>query len=38
MSHPADLPVLPRILGRPYRYIRLAWDAELSLLRVRTCV
>lgn len=33
-----ELPVLPRILGRPYRYIKLAWDPELSLLRVRTCV
>lgn len=29
---------LPRLLGRPYRYIRLDWSSELSLLRVRTCV
>jgi DSF synthase len=26
------------MLSRPYRYIRLEWDPELSLLRVRTCV
>jgi DSF synthase len=28
----------PAMLGRPYRYIHLDWSAELSLLRVRTCV
>lgn len=26
------------LLGRPYRYIRLDWSSELSLLRIRTCV
>lgn len=26
------------MLSRPYRYIRLEWTAELSMLRVRTCV
>ena len=29
---------MPQLLGRDYKYIRLEWDAELSLLRVRTCV
>jgi DSF synthase len=29
---------LPVLLGRPYKYIRLEWSSELSLLRVRTCV
>jgi DSF synthase len=29
---------LPTLLGRPYRYIRLEWSSELSVLRVRTCV
>lgn len=29
---------LATLLGRPYRYIRLDWDAELSMLGVRTCV
>jgi DSF synthase len=33
-----DIPGLPQLLGRDYKYIRLSWDAELSLLRVRTCV
>jgi DSF synthase len=28
----------PGWLNRPYRYIRLEWDPELSLLRLRTCV
>lgn len=37
MSEP-DLAALPRILERRYRYIRLEWNAEFSLLRVRTCV
>ena len=27
---------LPVLLGRPYKYIRLEWSSELSLLRVRT--
>ncbi|MEO8807948.1 MAG: crotonase/enoyl-CoA hydratase family protein, partial [Burkholderiaceae bacterium] len=26
------------MLSRPYRYIRLEWNAELAALRVRTCV
>ena len=34
----ADLAGLPRLLGRPYKYLRLEWNAELALLRVRTCV
>jgi DSF synthase len=34
----SDIPMLPRILGRPYRYIKLEWNPELSMLRVRTCV
>ena len=29
---------IPAILGRPYRYVRLEWSSELSLLRLRTCV
>ena len=29
---------LPSILGRPYRFLRLEWTSELSMLRVRTCV
>jgi len=33
-----EVPGLPQWLGRDYKYIRLSWDAELSLLRVRTCV
>lgn len=31
-------PGLLRLLGRPYKYLRLEWTGELSLLRVRTCV
>ena len=29
---------LAKLLGRPYRYIRLEWRADLAMLRVRTCV
>jgi DSF synthase len=29
---------LPRLLGRPYRYVRLEWNSELALLRLRTSV
>jgi DSF synthase len=29
---------VPQWLGRPYKYLRLDWNSELSLLRVRTCV
>ena len=29
---------LPGVLGRPYKYLRLEWSSELSLLRVRTYV
>jgi len=29
---------LPALLSRPYRSIRLEWNSELSLLRVRTYV
>ena len=31
-------PALTAMLSRPYRYIRLEWNAELAALRVRTCV
>lgn len=37
MSAAAD-EALATLLGRPYRYIRLGWNAELSMLSVRTCV
>jgi len=26
------------MLARPYRYLRLEWSSELSMLRLRTCV
>jgi len=29
---------VPQLLGRPYKYLRLEWNSELSLLRVRTFV
>lgn len=29
---------LAQLLSRPYRYIRLEWTSERSVLRVRTCV
>ena len=29
---------VPQLLGRPYKYLRLEWNSELALLRVRTCV
>lgn len=29
---------LPRLLGRPYKTIRLEWSSDVRLLRVRTCV
>jgi len=29
---------LPRLLSRPYKYLRLEWTGELGMLRVRTCV
>jgi DSF synthase len=35
---PSAHPGLLRLLGRPYKYLRLEWTAELGLLRVRTCV
>jgi DSF synthase len=38
MSQSAPLTGLPLLLSRPYRYIRLEWHSELSLLRLRTCV
>jgi len=36
----SDLPRtgLPALLSRRYRYIRLEWSSEFSLLRLRTCV
>lgn len=33
-----DLGAPPALLGRKYRYLRLQWQQELALLRVRTCV
>ena len=33
-----EVPGRPHWLGRDYKYIRLSWDPELALLRVRTCV
>lgn len=33
-----DAAGLPRLLSRPYRYLRLEWTGELGMLRVRTCV
>jgi DSF synthase len=40
MNFPADelAHALPRELARPYKYLRLEWSHELSMLRVRTCV
>ena len=35
---PASPTTLTAMLSRPYRYIRLEWNAELAALRVRTCV
>ena len=29
---------IPGLLGRPYKYIRLEWSSEFSLLRLRTAV
>lgn len=29
---------VPQLLSRPYKYLRLEWGSELSMLRVRTCV
>lgn len=29
---------IARILGRDYKYLRLDWNAELGMLRLRTCV
>jgi DSF synthase len=29
---------MPTALARPYKYLRLEWNDELALLRVRTCV
>jgi DSF synthase len=37
MSAPEAIGVAA-LLSRPYKYIRLEWSAELSALRVRTCV
>ena len=34
----ADGGGLAHLLGRPYKTIRLEWNADLRLLRVRTCV
>jgi hypothetical protein len=28
----------PSLLSRPYKYLRLDWSEELSVLRLRTCV
>ena len=38
-TSPALAPAgLPRLLSRPYKYLRLEWTSELGMLRVRTCV
>ena len=29
---------VPAMLARPYKYLNLEWNAELGMLRVRTCV
>ena len=29
---------LQLVLGRRYKYLRLEWNPELAMLRVRTCV
>jgi DSF synthase len=36
MSKPTSL--VPDALRRPYKYLRLEWRSDLSMLRVRTCV
>lgn len=38
MSTAARVSGLPQLLSRPYKYLRLEWVSELSMLRVRTCV
>jgi DSF synthase len=30
--------VIERLLGRPFKYLRLEWNPDLAMLRVRTCV
>lgn len=34
----ANAETLPPALDRPYKYLRLEWNDELALLRLRTCV
>ena len=38
MNVPDPQSGLPGLLARPYRFLRLEWTSDLSLLRVRTCV
>lgn len=38
MSMASGLSGVPQLLSRPYKYLRLEWVGELSMLRVRTCV
>jgi DSF synthase len=38
MNVPDHQSGLPGLLARPYRFLRLEWTSDLSLLRVRTCV
>jgi len=38
MSIATGLSGVPQLLSRPYKYLRLEWVGELSMLRVRTCV
>jgi DSF synthase len=33
-----DAAGLPQLLGREYKYIRLDWNSEFAMLRLRTCV
>lgn len=38
MSNANGVSGVPQLLSRPYKYLRLEWTGELSMLRVRTCV
>ncbi|WP_127996640.1 crotonase/enoyl-CoA hydratase family protein [Piscinibacter defluvii] len=38
MNDPRGLSGVPKLLSRPYKYLRLEWSSDLAMLRVRTCV
>ena len=38
MNHDKAVGGVPQPLNRRYKYLRLEWDVELAMLRVRTCV